>query len=88
MNGWQPGPSLPFLAGAVGGGIRRLTSVVGPACSWGSDPFRLYLEECLELSHGLGAALGGPLTLRLGLHPGDLDLNPPQPSDPSGTRPL
>ena len=54
----------------------------------GSDGVRPHLEECLELSNGLVAALGEPLTLRLGLHPGDLDLNPPQPSDPSGTRPL
>ena len=46
-----------------------------------------HLEECLELSHGLVAALGEPLTFLLGLHPGDPDLNPPQPSDPSGTRP-
>jgi hypothetical protein len=45
------------------------------------------LGERLEFSHGLVAALGEPLTLRLGLHPGDLYLNPPQPSDPSGTRP-
>jgi hypothetical protein len=54
----------------------------------GSDGVRAHLEECLELSNGLVAALGDPLTLRLGLHPGDLYLNPPQPSDPSGTRPL
>jgi hypothetical protein len=43
----------------------------------GSDGVRPHLEECLELSHGLVAALGESLTLRLGLHPGDLDLNPP-----------
>ena len=61
-------------------GSARLTSVVGPACSsvlmasvptWG---------ERLEFSHGLVAALGEPLTLRLGLLAGDPDLNPPQPS--------
>jgi hypothetical protein len=54
----------------------------------GSDGVRPHLQECLELSSGLVAALGEPLTLRLGLHPGDLYLNPPQPSHPSGTRPL
>ena len=53
----------------------------------GSDGARPHLEERLELSHGLVAALGEALTLWLGLLAGDPDLNPPQPSDPSGTRP-
>jgi hypothetical protein len=49
----------------------------------GSDGARPHLEERLELSHGLVAALGEPLTLRLGLLAGDPDLNPPQPPDPT-----
>ena len=53
----------------------------------GSDGARPHLEERLELSHGLVAALGEPLTLRLGFLGGDPDLDPPQPPDPSGARP-
>jgi len=44
---------------------------------------RPHWGERLELSHGLVAALGEPLTLRLGLLAGDPDLNPPQPPDPT-----
>jgi hypothetical protein len=51
----------------------------------GSDGVVPTRGERLEFSHGLVAALGEPLTLRLGLLAGDPDLNPPPPPDP--TRP-
>jgi len=49
----------------------------------GSDGIRPHLEERLELSPDLVAAVGEPLTLRLGLLAGDPDLNPLQPPDPT-----
>jgi hypothetical protein len=68
-------------------GSAQPTLAVGPARSSGFDGVRPHLEERLELSHGLVAAPSEPLTLRLGRLGGDPDLNPPQPPDPSGTRP-
>jgi hypothetical protein len=72
-----------LLTGVVGGGIRPAYPAVGPGVhpvlmasvpTWG---------ERLEFSHGLVAALGEPLTLRLGRLAADPDLNPPQPPDPT-----
>ena len=61
-SGWPDPPGLPWC---------------GTRVFIGSDGVRPHLGERLEFSHGLVAALGEPLTLRLGLHPGDLYLNPP-----------